>query len=206
MATAIRVTGPALIGVGDFGQRTVSLLGAALPGAQVLPAGDLGPAFAREHRPVVVATWRPSHALCEQADELSFRYGRPWLPITMDSLAIRVGPLVSPSHGPCFRCFRRRREQHDRERDVTAALHAAYDADPGCGPGGHLPHQARTAAAVATSLLASGPGRVVAIRLRDLELTAAPVLGWHDCDRCGSVPVPDAGLKRLAAALPEANR
>ncbi|WP_157252764.1 TOMM precursor leader peptide-binding protein [Nonomuraea typhae] len=178
MATAVRVTGPALVGVGDFGARVVQMMnGRAID--------ELDRAFKDGHEAVVAAFWRPHPRECERADELSHATGVPWLPVIMDSGTITVGPFVRPGEGPCFRCYAERRVQHDKKWISTRALNAAYDADPAGGPAGYLPHHARMAAAVATTVLERATvGSVVAIVLRQLSVSSDRVIGRHGCDRC----------------------
>ena len=145
-------TSLSVIGLGPFGERVAQHLLGTRPDAKRVAAADLGNAFTATGEAVVLALWRPEPELCEQADELSWRRGVPWLPVVMDHRAVSVGPLVSQP-GPCFRCYRRRREQHDVQPAATAALLAAYARDAGAGPAGYLPHHARMAAGLATQML-----------------------------------------------------
>lgn len=199
MACAIRLMhGPpgsvATASAGRFGARVSEILTAGLPGAWELGASEITAAFTAGSSAVVLALWRPDHGLCEAADERSFQTGICWLPVIMEHPVIRVGPMVRPPTGPCFGCFTRRRAQHDSKSWVTAALHAAYESDESCGPGGYLPHQARMAAAVAHDLLSrqamdaesTGAGEVTTIRLLAGGLDTSRVLACHGCTRCGS--------------------
>jgi len=143
MAGAVRMTPVtpetvALAGAGPFGVRVASLLAAVHPGYQEADASlaEISAAFTGPAGAVVIALWRPDAELCDTADTLSYRYQLPWLPVVMEHPVIRIGPLVRPPAGPCFRCYARRRRQHDRQPWVTAALQAAYDRDQDCGPGG----------------------------------------------------------------------
>jgi bacteriocin biosynthesis cyclodehydratase domain-containing protein len=225
MASAIRMTPAAsgkvaLAGAGPFGMRVASLLAAAHPGYREASAtlAEISAAFTEPTTAVVIALWRPEPDLCDAADSMSYRYQRPWLPVVMEHPVIRIGPLVRPPAGPCFRCYARRRRQHDRQPWVTAALQAAYDKDQACGPGGFLPHHARLAAAVARDMLrrlqACSPGRtgpelgdVTTIRLSDMGLNiglrSSRVIACHDCDRCGEAGLPGAPdwLTDLALSL-----
>jgi bacteriocin biosynthesis cyclodehydratase domain-containing protein len=215
MATAFPVKGAGVLpdpgisltvmGAGLFGERVARHLLSTYAHADTVAAPDLRNAFAGTRDAVVVALWRPEPALCELADELSHRHHRPWLPVIMEHRVIYAGPLVSP-HSPCFRCYRRRREQHDIQPAATAALLAAYAGDPAAGPGGWLPHHARLAAGVAGQMLRTlaeaGPGRredrgggqVATIRLLGGSISLSPVVACHDCDRCGGPPGPAGGL------------
>lgn len=225
MASAVRMTPAApgtvaLAGAGPFGVRIVSLLAAAHPGYREANAtlAEISTAFTEQANAVVIALWRPDPELCDAADALSYRYQRPWLPVVMEHPVIRIGPLVRPPAGPCFRCYARRRRQHDRQPWVTAALQAAYHREQACGPGGYLSHHARLAAAVAQDMLrrlqgnapgqaGPGPGDVTTVRLSDMGLNiglrSSRVIACHDCDRCGDGGLPGAPdwLTDLALSL-----
>jgi bacteriocin biosynthesis cyclodehydratase domain-containing protein len=187
-ATSVRV---GLVGLGGFGERVASLLAADDPQSQIFDAQDLHVAFASS-KILILACWRPAPSVCHLADQLAFGYGRDWLPVILEESVIRVGPLIRPSSGPCFRCFGRRVLQHDENRAVTVKVHQAYDRDPGCGPDGYLPCHARAAAGVASSYVAGHrSAQLQASAVVSISLTRAgvvqrnAVLPWHDCPRCG---------------------
>lgn len=201
MAAAVRLTDPgsrlvAAVGLGSFGQKVASHLCSAHDGCTLVPDGAVESAFRTGADAVVVAMWRPAPSLCETADKLSFSTGRPWVPVTMDQFAIHVGPAVVPPGGPCYRCFLRRRAQHDMRHHSTAALHAEYDRDAGHGPGGYLPQHARMAAGVTKSMLDAAlarggcapgggvTGKLVNIGLGDYSVSRDHVVPCHDCERC----------------------
>jgi bacteriocin biosynthesis cyclodehydratase domain-containing protein len=201
LAAAVRLTGPgarlvAAVGLGSFGQKVASLLCSAHGGCTLVAEGAVESAFRTAADVVVVAMWRPAPSLCELADKLSFSTGRPWVPVIMEQFEIHAGPAVVPPGGPCYRCFLRRRAQHDMRHHSTAALHAEYDRDASCGPAGYLPQHARMAAGVAKTMLdaalacgGSAPGGGVAgglvnIRLGDYSVSRDHVVPCHDCERC----------------------
>jgi bacteriocin biosynthesis cyclodehydratase domain-containing protein len=196
VAPAIGLIPPAsvrvgLVGLGGFGERVTLLLAADEPESRIFGAEDMQTAIASS-RILILACWRPAPALCDLADHLAFRYERAWLPVILEESVIRVGPLIHPTSGPCFRCFRRRALQHDDNRAVTIVVHQAYDRDPDCGPDGYLPCHARAAAGVAHSVVAGHPSAqpsqasaVVTISLlRAGAVQRNAVLPWPDCPRC----------------------
>lgn len=211
----------AMAGTGSFGARVISLLIAAFPGSTEYTATGAGisAAFTDQESAVVIALWRPDPGLCDAADALSYEHRRPWLPVVMEHPVIRIGPLVWPPAGPCFRCYTRRHRQHDQQPRATAALLAAYDRDRSCGPGGYLPHHARLAAATAQAMLSrpqeeEAPGHasrdggdVTTIRLSDMGLgvglRSSRVIPCHDCDRCAAAGPPSGPgwLTELALSL-----
>lgn len=199
---------PALpvIATGAFGERVGRLLAETRPGTKVLSVSRLAYAFSEFRGPVVLASWRPELALCEEIDALAHDTERPWLPVVLETAAVRVGPLIRPPYAPCFRCYRLRRSQHDLQARTTSLLTGRYDRDPHCGPGGFLPHHARAAAAVVAAYAdgapGTGPGRVSTVRLRRWDVEAHRVVPCHGCTRCGDRGAANPELNRLRAVLP----
>jgi bacteriocin biosynthesis cyclodehydratase domain-containing protein len=200
------------VGVGPFGERVAERLLRLIPASRIAAEDDIDDVFSAAPSAVAIATWRPAPALCERADELAYRYRVPWLAVIMEHPVIRVGPLVDPATGPCFRCYRRRRVQHDTQAMATAAVHAAYERDPVLGPAGYLPQHVRLAAGLAANmLLAAGlapserctvSSNVVTVRLLRRGLSMNPVVACHDCDRCGTSPGPLGCLGSVVAHMP----
>lgn len=206
MASSLRMSaagpgvGGSYVGFGPFGRQAATLLSALDPAGRVVEPDALDAAFAHAPSVVVAAFWRPSPAVCEQLDELSLASRIPWLPIIVEHPVMRIGPLVEPPLGVCFRCYRRRCAQHDAQRRTTADLHEAYDRDPALGPSGFLPHHARLAAHIAGEMLrrrrAAGTpsgAEVLTVRLFGQDIQASPVTAFGDCDQCrGGAAVADA--------------
>jgi bacteriocin biosynthesis cyclodehydratase domain-containing protein len=217
LAAAVRVTdSPVLLtGLGAFGQHVVRLLLAGGGrGCRSIAPGELDRAFRSAADAIVVAMWRPERRLCDQADYLSFLNGRPWLPIVAEHPHLLVGPWVAPG-GPCYRCYRRRRDQHDAQHELTAALHAAFDEHPTLGPVGYLPHHARIAAGLAAMVLRRGLpvlepgdpsvlGEVSTVNVLTGATATHHVIPCHRCARCrpeDRVGTPGAGLAALITRL-----
>ncbi|WP_330323593.1 TOMM precursor leader peptide-binding protein [Streptomyces pseudovenezuelae] len=195
-----------VIATGGFGEHVGRVLSALRPGTEVLPVSQLRRAAGEFDGPVVLAAWRPEPALFQELDSLAHETGRNWLPVVLESATVRIGPLIRPFHAPCFRCYRRRRAQHDLQSSISLLLTERYDRDPSCGPGGFLPHHARAAAAVAAGYAdgaaGTGTGLVSTVRLREWGVDAHRVVPWHDCEHCAVGPADERGLQRLKSALP----
>ncbi|MEU2158860.1 TOMM precursor leader peptide-binding protein [Streptomyces sp. NPDC019396] len=148
----------------------------------------------------ILASWRETPKLAETLDARSADWGTPWFPVVAEHPRLRVGPLVVPGAGACYRCFLKRRAQHERDAAHTAALHAHYDAAPDSGPGGFLPHHVDMAAGMALDLLRrveSGDGERFAGTVRhwqvlEQHLSGGRVVGVHACDRCRRPPAEQA--------------
>ena len=112
----------ALLGCGPFGQRVADLLSATISSRQVDREDGLGECFRAGTAAAVVALWRTEPSLTRTADELSFARMIPWLPVVMEHPRMRIGPLVFPGEGPCFRCFTMRLAQHDPQYETTVAV------------------------------------------------------------------------------------
>ncbi|MBV9451292.1 MAG: TOMM precursor leader peptide-binding protein [Streptosporangiaceae bacterium] len=184
MATAIRLGSLYVVASQDFGHRVARFLAEEFPGSRETGADDLASAFTGDATAIVVVVPRPAWALCERADQWAYEHGRPWLPVVMEHPVLRVGPLVCPPSGPCFKCYRARRFQHDTEYAASAVLNAAYDLDAALSPTGYLPHHARLAAAVATQFLTNAEtGVVFAFDVLSGRIGAHRVISCHDCER-----------------------
>ncbi|MFF7449634.1 MULTISPECIES: TOMM precursor leader peptide-binding protein [unclassified Streptomyces] len=189
MATAVRLSTVALFSVGDFGHRVNDVVASALPASHNVPTSELDEAFAGRPDIVVAALWRADHAVCERADRLAHDTGVAWLPVVQDHAVLRVGPLVLPGAGPCFRCFDRRKQQHDAHGNSSSVVRAAYERDPKLGPAGHLPFHVRVAGGLAVDQLQRpAAGHVVTVRLPDLSLSRDRVVSEHACRRCRETP------------------
>jgi bacteriocin biosynthesis cyclodehydratase domain-containing protein len=194
---------------GEFGKRTAGHL-ASVTGCPARPTDAHGNAAAAwPHAGVrVVATWRDEPALFDRVARLHTACRAPWLPVVHEYPLIRVGPLVVPGDGPCYRCYLGRRAQHDRGSDSTAALRASAAAAPGHGVTGFTDAQTMIAACLALDLLrehqdkgAESAGRVVFYNVLTRALITDTVMGVHGCRECGTPPHPDDGWRRLAADL-----
>lgn len=208
------------VGTGEFGAAvghmlagTVTDLSAVVPG--LAHPGDIAQRFAAAAADVIIAVlWRPSPRLCERIEDAAGQAGVAWLPAILSFPYISVGPLIRPGHAPCFRCLTRRQVQHSAPELPDECLLEAYDADPRCGPTGHLDCHARVTAGLIGWLLrdqtephgeaAPAGGRpwaeVIRFHLVSRSIGTMAVWPWHGCPSCGAQPPPDPAL-RLRAAL-----
>lgn len=190
---------------GDFGERTAAHL-SALTGCPTQYAA-LEPAVWPHTARRVVVTWRDEPQLFDRVAQTHGVWGTPWLPVVHEFPMIRVGPLVVPGEGPCLRCYGRRRAQHDRTAQSTAALRASAAAHPSHGVAGFTESQAMIAAGLAVDLLDSHEadgqqaGRVCFYNVLTRALIADTVTGVHGCAECGTPVHPDDGWRHLAADL-----
>jgi bacteriocin biosynthesis cyclodehydratase domain-containing protein len=140
---------------------------------------------------VIIASWRPVPHFCELLNELSFTWGRPFMPLILDSTILRIGPVVIPGRGSCWTCWARRHRQHDAWRQERSVLLEHYAGNPTAGPKGYLEPFALIGASRLASILvalqdSSAPaGRVWQIDVITREITAGMVAGIHDCPKCG---------------------
>lgn len=210
MAPALRLKTVSVASSGKFGQQVADRLPSCLPDSATVAVADLPEAFAGNPDAVVYAMWRADAEAGARADELAHDRGIPWMPVVLDHLTLRMGPVTLPGEGPCFRCFDSRLVQHDIHGETTAALRKAYARAPSLGPSGFLPHQARLAAGLAAGLLSgtlagtSPPGQVVTVRLPRLEISRDSVVTVHGCPRCRTEPPPRDVPALLRLNEPEA--
>lgn len=193
-----------VLAVGGFGRAVAARLEEQLTDVAVTPvAGDRShpmtwPA-ARLH---VLASWREAPALTDALDASAAAWRVPWLPVVIETSRLRIGPLVDPGHGPCHRCFERRRRQHDHRPEIAEALQAHYGAHPEEGPDGFLPSQVTLGAAGVLDAIArlgddarrAAPTTVRTIDVLDGGVAENPVSAVHGCTRCG----PDRDARRVS--------
>lgn len=206
------------VGTGEFGAAVgrmlagkVTDLSAAVTAGAMVPClarpGDIAQRFAAADV-IIAALWRPSPRLCERISGAAGQAGVAWLPAILSYPYISVGPLIRPGHAPCFRCLTRRQVQHSAPELPDECLLEAYDADPECGPTGHLDCHARVTAGLIgwllrdLAVLAGGRSRAELARfhLVSRSISTMAVWSWHGCPSCGAQPPPDPAL-RLRAAL-----
>lgn len=202
------------VGTGEFGAAVgrmlagkVTDLSAAVTADAVVPSptypGDIAQRFAATAADVIIAVlWRPSPRLCERISDAADQAGVAWLPAILSYPYVSVGPVIRPGHAPCFRCLTRRQVQHSAPELPDECLLEAYDADPKCGPAGHLDCHARVTAGLIGWLLRDGRSwaEVMRFHLVSRSIDTMAVWPWHGCPSCGAQPPPDPAL-RLRAAL-----
>jgi bacteriocin biosynthesis cyclodehydratase domain-containing protein len=139
----------------------------------------------------ILAAWRPVPRLCEMLDQLSFEWQRPFLPVVLDSTALRVGPAVVPGSGPCWGCWVRRSMQHADSPKEQAALLRHYAENAADGPRGFLEPFAMMAATRALKTIEAlessidVAGYIWQIDILTRNITSGTLVGVHDCPRCG---------------------
>lgn len=142
-------------------------------------------------RITAVAAWRPVPKLCERLNELSFQWQRPFVPLIVESAALRLGPLVIPGRGACWRCWEQRSKQHSEWLLAQSALSQHYSANPDVGPQGYLaPFAMMAATRIAEAIedldsSSAVAGYVWQIDMISRAITTGVVVGVHDCPRCG---------------------
>ena len=205
----------AIVSTGAFGNEVASFLQSYANACRVVPEETLDEAFDPDNVLVIAATWRPSPPLGARADELSFERRISWLPVVMEHWRIMIGPLIRPPGGPCYRCFLRRKAQHDSRHSETLAADRAFTEEEWAGPRGHMPYQARIAASLAMRLARlaearspalNGPEGASASKLLEYDLithdiSVSSVIRCHDCGRCTGRAQPATAIGEILSGL-----
>jgi len=152
-----------------------------------IPMPEVWPA-SRMH---LLASWRPVPALCELLGDLSWEWQRAFVPLMLDSTIMRLGPVILPENGSCWRCWAQRSKQHARWPEEQAALLEHYAAHAEAGPQGYLEAFAMMGAAQLAHTIdqldsgAAIGGRIWNMDIMTREITTSTVVPIHDCPHCG---------------------
>ena len=139
----------------------------------------------------VAALWRATPALCDALDRLCHKMSRAFVTITAEATTLRIGPVVLPGRGACWRCWTKRQRQHDPWADRREALLQYYHQHPGEGPKGYIgPFSMLGAAKLAAVLdrILSGSalgGYIWEIDMITRDMFDWTVIGVHGCHQCG---------------------
>jgi bacteriocin biosynthesis cyclodehydratase domain-containing protein len=187
------MTEPICLGTtGRFGATVGSYLAALRPDIQhVNPEGLADPHHWPSARVSILAASRPEPGVCTFLDELSHERKRPFIPLVAEFRSLRLGPIVVPGNGGCWRCWNRRTLQHSSHPTCSAAMHEHYATHPDAGPKGYLRPFAMIGAAWIVQIIQTLDlqehvgGHVWEIDLLTREISTSQVVGIHDCPRCG---------------------
>ena len=202
-----------LIPVGQFG-REVAVQVAQSFDAHISPEQDAGiPSSWPQAAIQVIVSWREVPWLFSLADKMAHSLDRPWMPVTLDSKSLRVGPLIAPHHSGCYPCFIKRQRQHSRLSPTDLELFNHYDANPESGIFGHLPSHVRIASSLISSSVqallgqsqegqvpdssALRVGELTRVGLTGLNVSRGRLIGVHGCPTC-SPDNPDNTWKSIS--------
>lgn len=116
--------------------------------------------------------------------------GVPFLPVWLDDIVVRVGPLTYPFDTACLRCYLLRADANDPQRDVHRLLRAEASAGPASAA--YLPSMVGVAGDVAATeaakhlagLPVTTAGRAIALSLVPFRAAVHRVLRVPRCAEC----------------------
>ncbi len=125
--------------------------------------------------------------------EAALAAGVPFLPVSLDDLVIRVGPLTDPFDTACLRCYLLRVDANDAQREVHRLLRQGNG--DGYAGSGFLPPMPSVAGQVAaveavkflTGLPVTCSGRVIEWSLVPFRCDVRRVLRVPRCPACSGV-------------------
>jgi bacteriocin biosynthesis cyclodehydratase domain-containing protein len=183
-----------ILSAGPFGQSVTQYLKNLWPNTveTVLTGNEPRPSTTWHMADVrILVAGRPMPKLCEWLDGVSHQSGRPCFPVVLDSTALRLGPVVVPGKGGCWRCWILRSAQQADWSEERSALHEYYSSNAATGPRGYLEPFAMIAAsqiaqtlrALATSSEAAG--YIWQMDLLTGRISTSTLVGIHNCPQCG---------------------
>lgn len=181
-----------VIPVGPFGRAVARHLKAFEPGMVEMEISDGEMPALEECRGMsVVASWRPTSTLCDYLCRYSRKANVPFIPLTLEGSALRLGPIILPGEGGCWLCWTKRSAQHAASPDEQAAVLEYYSSHRHAGPQGYLEPFARLGATklkqtidALRSSTAMG-GCIWQIDVITRQISTGTVVGIHNCPRCG---------------------
>jgi bacteriocin biosynthesis cyclodehydratase domain-containing protein len=139
----------------------------------------------------ILASSSPIRTVARELEKIGRRQDRPFFPVTIDSSALFVGPLVVPGLGACFTCWERRSLQHTVSRKERKTLLEFYDSSRHTGPAGFLHAFALIGAASLAGVLEDAEeltrraGQVWVVDLFTRAVSSGKVVGIDGCAHCG---------------------
>lgn len=139
----------------------------------------------------VIAASKPVPDLCNFIDRYSREHGRPVIPLVLDSSVLRLGPIIVPGIGGCWRCWQMRSLQHAKLLPERIALLQFYEANRLVEPQGFLEPFAMIGAVQIASAIQSRDhlnqiaGNIWQIDLFTREVTTGYLVGVDGCPYCG---------------------
>lgn len=184
-----------MISVGAFGMAVGRYVRRLYPNIHEMTRGDISVTDGR-HWPafdlVILAASRPAPRLCERLDEISQRRRAPFIPLLVESGALRLGPVIVPGDSGCWRCWERRSQQHCAYPQERSALLEWYDAHPQVGPRGYLEAFAVIGAARIAQTITevnrsagSAAGTIWQLHMFTSKVSTGLLLGIDGCPICG---------------------
>jgi bacteriocin biosynthesis cyclodehydratase domain-containing protein len=183
-----------LLSVGGFGRAVADHLKAIHQDvvtteviANEIPVPQTWPAA----RVIALAAWRPVPSICELLDRIARQGNMVFIPLILNSMLLRLGPVIQAGTGCCWACWVRRRRQHDPWPNEQAKLELSYASDPELGAKGYLEPMAMLGSAMLVRTIASLAsnegisGQVVQVELATRRIASSSVMGIHDCPKCG---------------------
>jgi bacteriocin biosynthesis cyclodehydratase domain-containing protein len=141
----------------------------------------------------VVIAGRPVPGICTLVEQCAATRGIPFVPITIERSALRVGPVSIPGQPGCWSCWLTRILQHAEHPKQENYLRKFYDSRPheAVSSPGYLEPFALMASARLCQLfqsVASGQavgGEAWQVDLMTRVFSTFKVQAVHDCPRCG---------------------
>jgi len=176
--------------VGRFGKAIADEISGRQPNCITAEALSTS-VYELQGRIFILASWRPIISLCLDLDRIAHERSRPFLPVILEESILRVGPIVCPHRGPCWRCWLKRYQQHDPWPSRHFAVRKYYEEHEDDGPRGSF----RPIVTIATGIVlmfidainrnCATPGLVWEFDFMARDIHTSLVIGVDDCHACG---------------------
>ncbi len=180
------------VAVGEFGHSVASAMKKQVRKPVIVELAEevsvLPPTFALSAINVIISA-KPVPALWRIVDEMCWKHNRFFIPVMLERVKLRIGPIFSYPDSPCWLCWELRELQRDNCL-VNTALNDYYERSQR-GPEGFLPALSRIAALRLDHTVDSLGreekelrGQVWQFDFLNMAITANYLVPCEDCLRC----------------------
>jgi len=164
---------------------------------------ELGSEFTSDDLYVLISG-SPMRSRCLELDDRCHKIGSQFMPVTIESPILQVGPLVTPGLSPCWECWDERvTSQHAFPEERLIISHLS-DQKTHATILGFMPYTVEFAAHQVSSKLLKLDQRIVTnddiwrMNIFNRDTSIARYVGRHGCHKCGSrAPAADRTIGSL---------
>jgi bacteriocin biosynthesis cyclodehydratase domain-containing protein len=138
----------------------------------------------------VVASGRPARRLCLDLDRHCHGVGARFIPATIETSTLQIGPVITPGQSRCWECSNERITSHHPFPDGRQILQISCDKEFNLRPVGFTPYIAAIAAqricAAESNHEVTSSNQIWRMNIFTRDVSITQYVGRHGCHKCGS--------------------